>query len=44
MLRTQRKFSKDMKQYCINHYQESGLYSENDKTSLEFYEAYHGCL
>jgi hypothetical protein len=44
MLRVMRKFGKDMKDYCIDHYQESGLYDKKDREEIEFYESFHGCL
>ena len=33
-----------MKDFCIEHYLTSDIYDDDEKTSLEFYEAYHGCL
>ena len=44
MLKVQRKFEKDMKEFCISHYHESGLNDDDEQETVEFYESYHGCL
>ena len=44
MLRTYRKFGKEMKIFCIDHYEKSSIFSEQEKSTASFLEQFHGCL
>jgi hypothetical protein len=43
MLRVQRKYGKEMRDFCTQHYIDSNVYDSTEKTKLEFVESYHNC-